>query len=50
MQQVTAADAKRREMVASVSHDLRTPLTAITAQLETIKLKSDTLPPTSRRN
>lgn len=45
MQRVTAADAKRREMVASVSHDLRTPLTAITAQLETIKLKGDTLPP-----
>lgn len=39
MRRVTQADAKRREMVASVSHDLRTPLTALTAQLETVILK-----------
>ncbi|MFK7965734.1 MAG: ATP-binding protein [Burkholderiaceae bacterium] len=39
MQRVTQADAKRREMVSSVSHDLRTPLTALTAQLETVMLK-----------
>ena len=30
-------------MVASVSHDIRTPLTALTGQLETIKLKAGTL-------
>ncbi|MFA7667440.1 MAG: HAMP domain-containing sensor histidine kinase [Burkholderiaceae bacterium] len=36
-------DAKRREMVASVSHDLRTPLTALIGQLETIRLKGDSL-------
>ncbi len=40
MKRVTQADAKRREMVASVSHDLRTPLTALTAQIETIMMKS----------
>ncbi|MGH1357608.1 MAG: ATP-binding protein [Burkholderiaceae bacterium] len=39
MHRVTQADAKRREMVASVSHDLRTPLTALTAQLETVMMK-----------
>lgn len=39
MQRVTQADARRREMVASVSHDLRTPLTALTAQLETLNIK-----------
>lgn len=45
MQRVTQADSKRREMVASVSHDLRTPLTALTAQLETIRLKDRELSP-----
>ncbi|MEZ5649628.1 MAG: HAMP domain-containing sensor histidine kinase [Burkholderiaceae bacterium] len=45
MERVTQADTKRREMVASVSHDLRTPLTALTAQLETIRLKADSLKP-----
>ncbi len=40
---VQQTDARRREMVASVSHDLRTPLTALIGQLETIRLKSDAL-------
>lgn len=40
---VQTTDARRREMIASVSHDLRTPLTALTGQLETIRLKNDTL-------
>lgn len=44
MHRVTQADAKRREMVASVSHDLRTPLTALMGQLETVRLKGATLP------
>jgi signal transduction histidine kinase len=43
MQRVTQADTKRRELVASVSHDLRTPLTALTAQLETIRMKGCSL-------
>jgi signal transduction histidine kinase len=43
MQRVKQTDAKRREMVASVSHDLRTPLTALIGQLETIRMKADTL-------
>ncbi|HRO60110.1 MAG TPA: HAMP domain-containing sensor histidine kinase [Burkholderiaceae bacterium] len=42
-ERVQAADAKRREMIASVSHDLRTPLTALTGQIETIRLKGDDL-------
>ena len=49
MQRVTQADAKRRELVASVSHDLRTPLTALTAQLETVALKGDSLPAEQRK-
>jgi signal transduction histidine kinase len=43
MHRVQQTDARRREMVASVSHDLRTPLTALIGQLETIRMKGDVL-------
>lgn len=43
IQRVTETDARRREMVASVSHDLRTPLTALIGQLETIRIKGEQL-------
>ena len=43
MRLVQQTDTRRREMVASVSHDLRTPLTALIGQLETIRMKADTL-------
>lgn len=43
-ERVRTIDSRRREMVASVSHDLRTPLTALIGQLETIRLKQDSLP------
>ena len=36
-------DALRRDLVAQVSHDLRTPLAALHGYLETLKLKEDTL-------
>jgi signal transduction histidine kinase len=36
-------DQSRRAMIAGVSHDLRTPLTALTSQLETLRLKKGTL-------
>src|SRR5690606_17055013 len=45
IQRVTRTDSARREMVASVSHDLRTPLTALIAQLETIRIKGEQLGP-----
>ena len=44
MQRVTQTDARRREMVASVSHDLRTPLTALIGQLETVRMKGEMMP------
>jgi signal transduction histidine kinase len=43
IQRVKRTDAARREMIASVSHDLRTPLTALLGQLETIRIKRDVL-------
>jgi signal transduction histidine kinase len=36
-------DAQRREMVAQVSHDLRTPLAALRGYLESLKLKENEL-------
>ncbi len=42
-------DALRRELVANVSHDLRTPLTTLHGYLETLLLKDDSLPSDKRR-
>ncbi|MDH5392326.1 MAG: cell wall metabolism sensor histidine kinase WalK [Gammaproteobacteria bacterium] len=36
-------DASRRELIANVSHDLRTPLASLQAYLETLLLKQETL-------
>jgi two-component system OmpR family sensor kinase len=47
-ERVRTTDAKRREMIASVSHDLRTPLTALMGQLETVRLKGDALSDAAR--
>lgn len=37
-------DQARRELVATMSHDLRTPLTALHGFLDTLRRKADTLP------
>ncbi len=43
-------DNLRRELVANVSHDLRTPLAAIQGYVETLLLKSETLSEVDRKN
>jgi two-component system, OmpR family, sensor kinase len=43
-------DAVRRELIANISHDLRTPLASLQGYLETLHLKSATLPDEERRN
>lgn len=48
MQQIKSQDELRREMVANVSHDLRTPLTSIQGYLETLLSKSDKLSPSEQ--
>ena len=41
-------DAQRRQLVAQVSHDLRTPLASIQGYIEALRLKQDTLVPEER--
>jgi len=43
MQEIKTMDNLRRDLVANVSHDLRTPLAAIKGYVETIMLKYDNL-------
>ena len=46
---LTRQDQERRELVANISHDLRTPLASLHGYLETLSLKDATLSPTDRR-
>lgn len=43
-------DARRRELLANVSHDLRTPLASMQGYLETLLLKEESLGPEERRS
>ncbi len=49
LEALEASDRERRELVANVSHDLRTPLAALRGYLETLLLKEATLKPAERR-
>ncbi|MDI2145968.1 MULTISPECIES: HAMP domain-containing sensor histidine kinase [unclassified Pseudomonas] len=46
---LTRQDQERRELVANISHDLRTPLASLHGYLETLSLKDATLSPEERR-
>ncbi len=46
---LTQQDQERREMVANVSHDRRTPLASLHGYLETLSLKADKLGPEERQ-
>lgn len=43
--QLREKDAQRRQLVAQVSHDLRTPLASMQGYIETLKLRRDRLSP-----
>jgi signal transduction histidine kinase len=49
MDEIKRSDQLRRELIANVSHDLRSPLASIQGYLETILIKDDTLRPEERR-
>ena len=49
IEQLRENDKLRRELVANVSHDLRTPITHLQGYLETLQLKEETLGPEERR-
>ncbi len=50
MQALEEKDTLRRNLVANVSHDLRTPLASLQGYLETLKLKAGKLPPAERQH
>ncbi|REL38468.1 sensor histidine kinase [Rhodohalobacter sp. SW132] len=43
MKEIQKTDRLRRELVANVSHDLRSPIASIQGYLETIQMKGDTI-------
>ncbi len=49
MTELKASDDMRRELVANVSHDLRTPLTTLQGYIETLLIKEDLYTPQERR-
>jgi len=46
--QLKSVENLRRELIANVSHDLRTPLAIMQGYVETLLMKNDSLPPTAR--
>ncbi len=48
--QLRQADSARRDMVANISHDLRTPLTSLQGYLETVLMKGGDLAPERREH
>jgi two-component system, OmpR family, sensor kinase len=49
MEKIARSDALRRDLIAGVSHDLRTPLASLRGYIETLQIKEDALSPSERR-
>jgi signal transduction histidine kinase len=50
MHRLEKSDSMRRELVASVSHDLRTPLATLRGYIETLHMKEDSLTEEERKD
>ena len=50
MEELKKNDNLRRELIANISHDLRSPLASIQGFIETILMKDDTIDPQQRKN
>lgn len=50
MREIAQADSSRREFIANVSHDLRTPLASIQGYLDTLSLKNASLTQQERQH
>ncbi len=50
MEKLERSDIMRRELVANVSHDLRTPLATLRGYMETLLMKDESLSSEERRN
>jgi two-component system OmpR family sensor kinase len=50
MEQLRKSDAARRELIANVSHDLRTPLATLQGYIETMLIKENVLTKEERRH
>lgn len=48
-QELARQDQQRRDLVANISHDLRTPLTSLHGYLETLRIKDESLSAADRR-
>jgi len=50
IEKLKAVENLRRELIANVSHDLRTPISIIHGYIETLQIKGDSLSPQERTN
>ena len=49
LREIETREALRRELIANVSHDLRTPLASLRGYVETVLMKGEALPAATRR-